>query len=344
MQRIGIAFAGAPFPVREMLSYVKTAEKDGFESVWVAEDYFLRDAISTMAVFAYATDRIGIGTGVINPYTRNPVLIAETMAALDELSGGRMILALGTGVPNLVEQMGIRFQRPMRMMRESVKVIRETIRAGAARERVSFKGQSLNVADIDLGSNPYFGLLKRFVPPRDKIPIYVAAMGPKMLQLAGEIGDGVLLGAGCSSGYVKSAVEKIRTGAMRAGRAPEEVDVASLIIMSVSKKGQFDAPGIKGYIAFLLAFMTEDLMKMSGVDPNQVEPIKKAFKENGIKEAIKYLPDEITARFCVLGSPESCLSKIREYVSAGVNLPIMLFLDTDVELALRTASRYLHKN
>ena len=134
---IGVGFTGGPYSARRVAELAKLAEKEGFSSVWCAEDYYLRDAISNISCVAYVTREVKISTGVINPFSRNPVLIAETIATLNELSGGRIRLALGTGVQPLIENMGIKFSHPLQAMAESVEIVRRTMQARSSRRRVS---------------------------------------------------------------------------------------------------------------------------------------------------------------------------------------------------------------
>ena len=207
MKRIGLAFTGVPFSVKELTDHAKLAEENEFESIWFMEDYYLRDAFSTLASFALATKKIKIGTGVINPYTRHPALIATSMATLDELSSGRAILGMGAGVPALLKQM-VDYKKPLATVRESVSFIRELL----AKRRVTFHGEMVHAEDIIFGYCPYFDPFGKFEPIRNRIPTYVAGMGPRMLQLAGEIGDGVLISAGFSTELVKSAIENVKIG------------------------------------------------------------------------------------------------------------------------------------
>ena len=196
--KMGIAFSGVPFAINTVAELVKRAENKGFSTAWFAEDYFLRDAITAMSFTAALTKRIKLGTGIINPYTRHPILIAETIATLSEAAGGRIFLSLGTGVGPLIEQMGIKFRKPLTTIREAVEIIRNALTGNP----VTFEGEVFNIRDVRLGYNPYLSQLGEFKLKRGNIPIYIAAIGPKMLQLAGKIGDGVLLTAGCSPNYV----------------------------------------------------------------------------------------------------------------------------------------------
>ena len=337
MERFGIGFTGAPLSIKEMITYVKLAEWAGFESAWMAEDYFLRDAVSPLACFALSTKKIKVAVGVINPYSRNPAVVAETIATIDELSGGRSILALGTGVPPLIEQMGIKFERPLATMRESVHVIRELL----AGKEVTFQGRAVNLRNVTLGVNPYFLLLEHFKPIRSHIPIYVAAIGPKMLQLAGEIGDGVLLTAGCSPQYVKYAVENIRIGAKKADRDPNKIDVATYVLYSTSKTGRVNNKAMKGFLAYALSYSDPKYLKMSGFDEPDVKPIKENLETKGMAEASKLVTDAMVSTYTAAGTPERCREKLEEYKDAGITLPIIFTMGINTKLAIKTIEEYI---
>jgi len=337
MERVGIGFTGAPSPVEEMVEYVRLAEKSGFESAWMAEDYFLRDAVSPLACFALATKKIKVAVGVINPYSRNSAVIAETIATIDELSGGRAILTLGTGVPPLIEQMGIKYERPLAIMRESVHAVRELL----AGEEVTFQGRAINLKNVTLGVNPYFFLLEHFKPIRSRIPIYVAAIGPKMLQLAGEIGDGVLLTAGCSPQYVKYAVENIKIGAKKADRDPNEIDVATYVLYSVSKTGRVNNKAMKGFLAYALSYSDPKYLKMSGFDETDVKLIRETLETKGMAEASKLLTDAMVNTYTATGTRERCREKLEEYKVAGITLPIIFTMGINTKLAIKTIEEYI---
>ncbi len=337
MERFGIGFTGAPLSVGQMVRYIKLAERSGFESAWMAEDYFLRDAVSPLACFALATKKIKVGVGVINPYSRNSAVIAETIATIDELSKGRAILALGTGVPPLIEQMGIKFERPLATMRESVHVIRELL----AGKDVTFQGRATNLKDVTLGVNPYFSLLEPFKPTRLHIPIYVAAIGPKMLQLAGEIGDGTLLTAGCSPQYVKYAVENVKIGAEKAGRDPAKIDVATYVLTAMSKTGRVNNKVMKGFLAFALSYSDPKYLKMSGFDEDDVKPIRETLETKGMAKATKFVTDAIVETYTATGTPERCREKLEEYKDAGITLPIIFTMGINTRLAIKTVKEYM---
>jgi 5,10-methylenetetrahydromethanopterin reductase len=324
ISRLGIGFTGVPYNVNQIVTYAKKAESAGFESIWIAEDYFLRDAITTLTAVALSTNSIKLGTGVINPYTRSPVLIAQTIATLDEISAGRAFLAIGTGVPSLIEQAGIRFEKPLQRIKDSVKIIRQLLTG----EIITYDGLTMKISEVKLGYNPYFKLLGSFTPLRNKIMIYVAAIGPKMLELAGQIADGVLLTAGCSPHYVRNAIHYIKLGADKAGRNYNEIDIAGFILTSLPN-GHGSRMALRGFLSYVLAYSPTEYLKLSGVSEEEIAQIKNAFFEKGMEEAAGMITDEILSDFAVVGDADTCLSIIEEYVKAGLKLPVILPIDTN---------------
>jgi len=323
MKRYGIGLSG-DFPLRDMVKYAKLSDERGFESIWMPEDYFLREAITPLTCFTLSTKRIKCASGIVNPYTRNPVIVAITMAALDELSNGRIILGLGTGARETVEKMGIPFTKPLATIRESVHVIRQLLGEG----RVTFDGVTFKMNDVRLG----------FKPVRPRIPIYIAAVGPKMLQLAGEIGDGVLLTAACSPEYVKYAVENVKTGAERADRDPDRIDIASHILYSISEDLQVARNAVKND---LVSCLYPIMLELSGFSKADTEPLLSALKRGSFLEASKHVSDDMVDAFTASGNPERCLKKLKAYEAAGVNLPVVNPIGQNIELAIETVGKYI---
>ena len=214
-------------PVYKIGYMAKLAEDHGFQNIWITDHYNNRDVWTTLAVLSMMTNRIRLGTGVTNPYTRNAAIISSSIASINELSGGRAILGIGPGDKATFEKMGIDWDKPLTRVRESVLAIR----AFLAREQVSqpgFKGAQMAFST-------------------GRIPIYIGAQGPKMLELAGAIADGVLINASHPEDF-KFAVPMIRQGAEKAGRKPEDVDVCAYASFSADKdqaKANFVFPALR---------------------------------------------------------------------------------------------------
>src|ERR1044072_6342237 len=198
-------------PLREAIEYVQYAESSGFEAVWQAESRLVRDAIVPMAAFAATTSRIKVGSGVINNWTRNAALIAQTFSTLDDLAPGRILCGLGVWWEPLPSKAGVARRKPVQAMRETVEVVRCLLRM----ENVTFKGEFVNVEEIEID------IVHGDRSPKD-VPIYIGATGMKMMELSGETADGVLLNYLVSPAYNREAMRHLEAGASRAGRTVEQ--------------------------------------------------------------------------------------------------------------------------
>jgi len=315
MKRIGFGLTGEStrlLSIRDLIPYVQKAEKCGFESVWMAEDYFYRNAILSLATFALATDKIKLATGIINPYTRDPALIAMTFANLDEISQKRAIIGLGSSLRLRIYEHHYRKVSNLTAMKECIEIISELLRG----KKVTYAGSVFKIENIRLGVKP----------PRANIPIYIGAMGPKMLQLAGEIADGVLLTAGTTREYVRFAVENIKNGAKRTGRKPEDVDVASFVIFSVSEDPRVAEENIKREIAFLVTLPAMDHVLRASylLDTENVRTIRRLGQKGEMGKAAEHVSEDLTNSLAVCGRPQECLEKLEELRSSGLKLPIIV--------------------
>src|SRR3989304_5962208 len=194
-------------PVRDGMTYVRYAEERGFEAVWQAESRLVREATIPLAAFAAVTERVKVGTGAVNLWTRNVGLMAAPFVTADDLAPGRVLLGIGAWWEPLASKVGVDRRKPLQAMREVVEVVRRLIRM----ERVTFHGEFVNVTDIEID------IVHGNRLPRD-VPIYIGATGMKMMELAGEIGDGVLLNYLVGPRYNATALEHLAAGAERAGR------------------------------------------------------------------------------------------------------------------------------
>lgn len=321
MERMGIGFTGEStrtIPIKRLIELGKEAEARGFDTIWIAEDYYYKDAISRLAALALNTERVRLATGVINPQSRSPPLIAMTMGTLDEISNGRMVLGLGASLRMWLYEKHLPQVNHTKVMRESVDVIRQLL----AGNKINYSGSVYTLQNLGLG----------FSAKRSKIPIYLGAVGPKMTQLAGEIADGVLLTAGATPEYVKVAVESLKEGAKKAGRDPSRIDVASLVITSLSEDRETAREMVKEEIAFLSTLSRMDVvLKPSGLLENKSIPkIRQAGLKGDMREAARYVDDELIDALSVAGSAEECRRGVEKLRKAGVTQPIPVPMTADM--------------
>ena len=249
-------------PIRDGIEYVKYAEEKGFEAVWQAESRLVRDAIVPMAAFAACTERIKVGSGVINNWTRNAALIAATFLTLDDLAPDRVICGIGAWWDPLASNVGIQRTKPLQAMREVVEVVRRLLNA----ETVTFEGEFVQVRGIKLD------VVHGNTGPRN-VPIYIGATGPKMLELSGEIADGVVLNYLVKPEYNLEAMDRIEAGAKRAGRSIDEIDRPQLVVCSMDPDRRRGLDGAKKMVTQYLA-QQPHFAKALGADASLVNEIK----------------------------------------------------------------------
>jgi 5,10-methylenetetrahydromethanopterin reductase len=309
-------------PLREAMEYVRHAEESGFEAVWQAESRLVREATVPMAAFAAVTQRIKVGSGVVNTWTRNVGLMAATFSTLDDLAPGRIMLGIGAWWEPLATKVGVDRRKPLLAMREMVEVTRRLL----AMERVTFDGEFVKVNDIELD------IVHGDRSPKD-VPIYIGATGMKMMELAGEIGDGALLNYMVGPGYNQRAMEALRAGARRAGRDVADLDRPQLIVCSLDEDRDAALDRARELVTQYLG-QQPHIMKASGVDQSLLDEIAKVLTwpagPEEIHRAMRLVPDEVVQLITASGAPDECRAKVREYVEAGCTCPVLYPLGDDV--------------
>ena len=309
MSRLGIVLYHGIEGGPDLAGYGRLAEDSGFESLWVTERYFHEETFSLLGYLAAATRSIKLGVGVVNPFTRNPALLAMASATLDRISDGRFALGLGRSDQPVIEgRMAIPYADSLSSLEEAVGLVRRLLSG----ERVT-----------DLGGRfPLDGVRLAISPVQDRVPIYLAGIGPKALRLAGAVADGVLLNAYTSAEYVRYAVRQVRRRAREAGRDPEAVDIACMLVVRMTDDPASLLPELRRRVVRLLAepHVGEVLLEKGGFDPSILGPLRASTSE----DAASLISDELVEAFYVLGPAERCRERVAEYREAGVDLPLLL--------------------
>jgi 5,10-methylenetetrahydromethanopterin reductase len=310
--------------VQEELKLVQYAEKKGFEAIWHAESRLARDAITPLSAMAVVTDRIKLGTGVINNWTRNVGLCAATFLTLDELSGGRALLGVGAWWDPLAWKVGIERKKPIKAMREYCTVLQRLFRM----ENVTFDGEFVKVRDIRL--DVVYGDPDT---PRN-IPIYIGATGWDMIELTGEIADGLLLNYLVSPEYNREALEHLKKGATRGKRNWKTVDRPQLIVCSLDEDADRALDNARPLVAQYLG-QQPHIAKASGVKDSLIEEVKSALggwpaKPGGLEKAKPLIDDRLVRLITASGTADDCLKKVNEYNDAGCTCPVLYPLGDDV--------------
>jgi 5,10-methylenetetrahydromethanopterin reductase len=314
--------------LRAGLDYVRYAEEKGFEAVWQAESRLVRDAIVPMAAYAAVTNKLKVGSGVINNWTRNIGLLASTYLTLDDLAPGRIICGIGAWWDPLAKNVGIDRKKPLTAMKETVLILRRLLNM----ERVSFDGEFIHVHEIELD------VVHGRREPRH-VPIMIGATGDQMMELTGEIADGAVLNYCVPPEYNDRALELLAAGAKKAGRTLADIDRPQLIVCSVDESHDMAIETTKMLLCQYLA-QQPHIAKASGVSQEVVTQIQSILGWPATKEQInqaKYLvPDDLVLRITASGTPSEARTKVEEYKKRGCTCPILYPAGGNVKLLIDT--------
>jgi len=297
---------GIEFVPREsywkIMYYVIQAERGGFSNLWMTDHFINRNVYTTLTTAAIFTNRITFGPGVTNPYMVNPVFTAQAIATLDELAPGRVVLGMGPGDRTTLDSVGVEMKRPLAAIQESIDIIRRMVSG----ETVAYQGEVFRTAGA-----------KFVFKTRGKIPVYVGAQGPKMLALAGKIGDGVLINASHPKD-VEYAVNCVKEGVTAAGKKYSEIDVAAYTSFSVHEDINKANKAAARAVAFIVAGSPPQLLERHEIDVKKAEEIKEALKVNDWGRAFSGVTPEMISAFSVCGTPEICIERIAELLKSGI--------------------------
>jgi 5,10-methylenetetrahydromethanopterin reductase len=233
--RIGLCFDGF-YSIQEMTELARLADEIGIESIWMSDHLCFRDSLTTAMALLASTSKIKVAPAPMSPYSRSVIISAMSIATLDEFAPGRVVASPGTGNAAALKEAGIESPHPLQIMREYVELLRRLLRG----ETVQYQGKMIHMNGAKMG----------FVPEA-AIPMYITAVRSRMLQLAGEIGEGVLLSAGCAPGYIQKCLSDIGRGAEKGGKHLHDVDVAGFVTASVADDPREAIEANKMFLAYI---------------------------------------------------------------------------------------------
>jgi 5,10-methylenetetrahydromethanopterin reductase len=306
--RVGLCFDGF-YSIQEMIDLARLADDIGMESIWMSDHLCFRDSLTTSMALLASTQSIKVAAAPMSPYSRTPIITAMSIATLEEFAPGRVIASPGTGNAAALKEAGIESPHPLRTMREYVEILRRFLKG----DTVNFQGQMFQIHGAKMG----------FVPPLP-IKMYITAVRPRMLQLGGELGDGVLLSGGCSPGYIAQCIGEIAKGAGKVGKSLKDVDVAGFVTAAVSNSAKEAIEANKLFLAYIFrnAHHAENI-RLGGGKVDQ-EGLAAAVARRDWDGAKKFISDEVVHAHSVAGTPADCRAHLESFVKSGLKLPILL--------------------
>jgi F420-dependent oxidoreductase-like protein len=313
---VHVGYWGLGMGPQDQLQLVQEAERLGYDSAWTAEAYG-SDAATVLAWLAAGTSRIRLGSAIFQMPGRSAAMTAMTAATIDELSGGRMILGIGSSGPQVAEGWhGQRFARQLQRTREYIEVVRLAL----SRERVEYHGETL---ELPLPDGPGKALKLTIAPVQDRMPIYLAAIGPKNTALAGELADG-WLPTMFSPEHVADVRALLQEGADRAGRTLDGFDIAPTVSAFVSDDVEEARNLMRPFLALYIGGMGSRrqnfynlLVRRYGFE-DAAEEVQKLYLEGKKAEAAEAIPVELIDHISLCGPRAVVRDRLAAYRDAGV--------------------------
>lgn len=306
--RVGLCFDGF-YSIQEMIELAQLADDIGMDSIWMSDHLCFRDSMTTSMALLASTKMIKVAAAPASPYSRNPIITAMALATMDEFAPGRVIGSPGTGNAAALKEAGMESPHPLQTMREYVEILRRYLNG----DTVRFQGKMFQIN----------GAKMAFVPAAP-IKMYVTAVRSRMLQLGGEIGDGVLLSAGCAPGYIRKCADDIAAGAKKGGKSAEDVDVAGFVTAAVSDSAKDAIEANKQFLAYIFRNVHHaENIRLGGGKVDQ-EGLAAAVGKRDWNAAKKFISDDVVFAHSVAGTPSDCAKQIEAFTKGGLDLPIVL--------------------
>jgi 5,10-methylenetetrahydromethanopterin reductase len=323
-------------PVKKLFRIAKVNEEAGFDSIWVPDHILfippgiVPEAWSTLAATAAVTERAALGTCVTDPHRYHPAVLAQKVATVDQISGGRAILGLGAGEAMNLEPFGIEWKKPVSKLIEAVTIIRK-LWSG---EMLNYEGRFWRLKDAFLQINPVKG----------RVPIYFGANGPRTLRLTGEMADG-WLSIPISPRLYKERLKLVKEGAGKAGRSLDDIDTGVYLYTSVTEKAEDAYKQIQKIRSQVIP--SPELLREAGYDvelPEELQSIsyfKALLNSEWVEKFLAYgelIPREAAIEFSIAGTVGDCINKIDEFIKAGVKHFLLLNVGPDPRQVMKAYS------
>jgi 5,10-methylenetetrahydromethanopterin reductase len=324
----GIEFVPGNVNVKQVVNFCKLAESKDIDFAWITNHYNNRHCYPTLAAIAQATTTLKMGPGIMNSFTDTPAAMASFACTLNEISDGRAILGIGPGDLSTLPKLAIQAEKPVARLEEAIKVIRKLCAGEEVKtpEMQFFKYQGAKLTGVNL-------------PGKKGIPIYVGAQGPKVLDLAGRVGDGALINASNPKDFAV-AIPIIKKACESVGK--KNFDVGAYTAMSIDRDVKKARNSAKIVAAFIAAGSPPDLLKRHGLDLGNVDKIKAALGKFDFKTVGELVSDKEIDAFTIAGTPEMVKAKCDELVKSGVTQIIFGSpLGPDMTNSIRLLGKYI---
>lgn len=304
---------------------VQIAENLGYDFAWIPDQTFFHDPYVVMSAMALATEQIHLGIGVTNPYTRHPAMTARAVASLAELAPKRIHLGVGAGNrKELLNPLGLDVSAAGAKCREMVELVRSLLSG----DEVQYQGEHFQTVGI-----------KMDFLPSSQIPLYIAGRGALVLQSAGEVADGVIIGGLCTAKGIEYALTQVRKGAALSNRDPGDMEVVSWVTVQITDDREEALNNIRPVVAHIVGGAPHSVLQAIDLPMDLIDTIKTTYIEEGIPQAATHITEEFIDAFTIIGDAQRCVERIQALADAGVTQLSMLMPPgtvTEYEQQVRT--------
>jgi 5,10-methylenetetrahydromethanopterin reductase len=292
------------------VNLVKKAEDLGYDFAWIPDQTYFHDPYVIMSVMALATQRIKLGVGVTNPYTRHPSMSVRSIVSVDEVSNGRAHLGIGAGNrKELLNPLGLDSSHAGEKCLEMAELVRALLEGRTE----GYNGKHYQAHGVKLEINA-----------RANLPIYIAGRGARVLQAAGEVADGMIIGGLCTAKGINYAIEQARIGTARSGRDINSLEVVSWVTCQLIRDRSLALEKIRPVVAHIVGGAPMEVLEAIELKPSVVSAIKEAYSKQGILEAANYVTVEAIDAFTIIGDVGQVVERILGLQNAGVSQLSML--------------------
>lgn len=320
-RRLGVYLTGE-LTIPDAIRLAQYAELRGFEAVWQEEYVLGRDSLVTLGAFAGVTTRIKLGCAVLDPWTRNPAVLATALMTLDDLAPDRIMLGIGGWSDAPAKQVGVERRTPLLAMRE----VAMATRALMTGDWVTRGGQFVQLVNARLQMHPQRRESRR-------IPIYFGVTAAASIALAGEVADGVLMNYLVTPAYTRAALDELRRGAQLSGRVVESLDRPQLIACAVSKDRAAALDRARQFVGSALLDQPA-LMRANLIPQALIDDFARVEAESGFDAACHLVSDDVVQSVTAAGSPAEVRAKVGDYLDAGASYPVLYPLCDDIRFMM----------
>ncbi len=307
------------YPLEDSIDMIRTADELGYHAVYSVDETWHKDMWLLFAASADKTKRIRFGPNLTPIGLREPTLVCQALATLDELTGGRTECVFSIGNFGLLHQYGMDWSKmkPLSRVKEAHHVMRTFLDHGA----ITYEGDFYK----------YAGLFTFARPVQERVPLIIGAMrGPKSFQLAGEISDGCHHALSYSKEAYAYLVENIKIGADRAGRDWTTLDIGAWCVIVCAPDSDEAKRTARTMVAFYISSMPDEQLQRHGIEPADMKPIVEALGKGELDKALELTSPEVADKLSIAGTPGECTAKIKEIEATGVNHMILCITDPTI--------------